>query len=60
MSYTGDGDMANLNPGIQAPGGSLITALGWNQNARLSAVKSGSDALPRYDYDGFGQRVVMS
>src|SRR6185437_9264325 len=36
------------------------TALGWNQNARLSAVKSGSNILARYDYDGFGQRVVKT
>lgn len=47
--------MANLSPGIQAAGGSLITSLGWNQNARLSAVKSGSNILARYDYEGFGQ-----
>src|SRR6185437_11625845 len=60
INYTGDGNMANLNPGIQAPGGSLITALGWNQNARLSAIKSGSNILARYDYDGFGQRVVKT
>jgi hypothetical protein len=60
IDYTGDGNMGNLSPGIQAPGGSLITALGWNQNARFSALKAGSDILATYTYDGFGQRLMKT
>jgi RHS repeat-associated protein len=60
IGYTGDGDMANLSPGIQAPGGSLITTLGYNQNERLSAVKAGSSILATYNQDGFGQRLMKT
>ena len=60
IDYTGDGNMANLSPGIQAPGGAMITSLGWNQNQRLSAVKSGSTVLASYGNDGFGQRAFKT
>jgi hypothetical protein len=45
IGYTADGRMASLNPGIQTPAGKSITSLSYNQNAQLSAVNAGNDAM---------------
>lgn len=60
IGNTADGKMSSLNPGIQAPAGQFITSLGYNQDARLAAVISGSGPLASYTYDGFGQRFVKT
>ncbi|MDR3740717.1 MAG: RHS repeat-associated core domain-containing protein [Terracidiphilus sp.] len=60
LGYTADGRMASLSPGIQAPDGQYITSLGYNQDARLSAVNAAGGALASYTYDGFGQRVAKT
>ena len=57
IGYTADGRMANLNPGVQAPGGQVITSLSYNQDAQLSAVNAAGGTLATYTYDGFGQRL---
>jgi RHS repeat-associated protein len=49
-----------LDAGIEAPGGQLITALSYNQDAQLSAVDAGSTTLASYTYNGFGQRVLKA
>ena len=60
ISYTADGRIASLNPGIQAPAGQYITSLSYNQDAQLSAVNAGGGALASYIYDGFGQRLTKT
>jgi hypothetical protein len=45
IAYTADGRIASLNPGIQTPAGKSITSLSYNQNAQLSAVNAGNDAM---------------
>ncbi len=60
IGYSADGRIANLNPGIQAPGGQYITSLSYNQDARLSAVNASSGAQAGYTYDGFGQRLIKT
>lgn len=49
-----------MDAGIEAPGGQLITALNYNQDAQLSAVDAGSTTLASYTYNGFGQRVLKA
>ena len=60
IGYTADGRMASFSPGIASPGGQLITALNYNQDAQLSSVDAGSTTLASYTYNGFGQRVLKA
>ncbi len=65
IGYTADGRMASFSPGIASPGGQLITALNYNQDAQLSAVDAGSTAVASYHCNrfmgnGFGQRVLKA
>jgi YD repeat-containing protein len=60
IGYTADGRIASFNPGIQTPGGQLVTSLSYNQDTRLAAVNATGGALASYVYDGFGQRLVKT
>lgn len=65
IGYTADGRMASFSPGIASPGGQLITALNYNQDAQLSVVDAGSTTLASYHCNrfwgnGFEQRVLKA
>jgi uncharacterized protein RhaS with RHS repeats len=60
LGYTADGRLNSINPGMDSPGNQLISAVTYNQDARLSAVNTGSEALAAYTYDGFGQRLIKT